>query len=94
MILEQGRDSRCPLCGGRIKAGPVTIPFVFPDTAVVVKEVPAESCASCHESFVTRPVTDCITELLNCLRVLHTEVSIVSHADTRIASAPWPPARP
>ena len=73
------KNSRCPLCGGRMKRGVATIPFILSNTVIVVKDVPAEICPSCHEPYMTGKVTDRITVLLNRLRSLPTEVSIVSY---------------
>jgi len=75
----------CLLCGGRLKDGVSAVPFVFEGTVVVVKDVPAESCRSCHEPFVSGKVTDQLTTLLTRLKALQTEVSIVSYSDREAA---------
>ena len=79
MIGELVKNSRCPLCGGRMKRGVATIPFILRNTVIVVKDVPAEICSNCHEPYMTGKVTDRITVLLNRLRSLPAEVSIVSY---------------
>lgn len=80
-------DSRCPLCGGTLASRKkATIPFVLGDTVVVVKDVPAEVCASCHEPYMTGQVTDQLTDLLSRLRSLQTEVSVVCYADLSAAA--------
>jgi len=73
------RNSRCPVCGGRLGPGMANIPFLFPDTVVLIKDVPAEICHSCHEPYTTGKVTDNIIDLLNRLRTFRTEVSIISY---------------
>lgn len=80
MTGELVKDSRCPLCGGRMKRGMATIPFILGNTVIVVKDVPAEICSNCHEPYMTGEVTDGITLLLNRLRSLPAEVSIVSYS--------------
>jgi YgiT-type zinc finger domain-containing protein len=90
MIGELEKNSRCPLCGGRLKSGVATIPFLLPDTVVLVKDVPAEVCQSCHEPYVTGKVTDRITDLLNQLRAFPAEVSIVSYFGSQPALVPTP----
>jgi YgiT-type zinc finger domain-containing protein len=85
MAGESEERSRCPLCGGRLKAGISAVPFVFEGTVIVVKDVPAESCRSCHEPYVSEKVTDKLTKLLTRLKAFHTEVSIVSYADREAA---------
>ena len=85
MAGAEEKRSCCPLCGGRLKAGIYSVPFVFEGTVIVVKDVPAESCRSCHEPFVSGKVTDELNGLLTRLKALHTEVSIVSYADHEAA---------
>ncbi len=74
-------DGRCPLCGGRLFSKQrTTIPFVLENIVVVIKDVPAEVCASCHESYMTGEVTDRVAALLKQLQSLQTEVSVVSYS--------------
>lgn len=88
MTGEQERASgRCPLCGGRLVSNQrVTIPFVLEHTVAIVKDVPAEVCASCHESYMTGEATDRLTELLKQLRSLQTEVSVISYSSLPVAA--------
>jgi YgiT-type zinc finger domain-containing protein len=87
MTGELEKDSHCPLCRGRLTLGVKTVPFIFPETIVLIKDVPAEICSSCHEPYTTGEVTDRLTDLLNPLRSLRTEVSIVSYKDVQLASS-------
>ncbi|MSQ06792.1 MAG: type II toxin-antitoxin system MqsA family antitoxin [Dehalococcoidia bacterium] len=77
MTGKPARYSRCPLCGGRMTLGMVTVPFVLRGM-VVVKDVPAEVCHSCDEPYMTGKVTDRLTDLLNQLRVFRPEFSAIS----------------
>jgi YgiT-type zinc finger domain-containing protein len=81
------RNARCPLCGGRLVPNQrATIPFVLESTVAVIKGVPAEVCASCHESSMNGEVTDRVTELLHQLRSLKSEVSVVSYSPIPVAA--------
>ncbi len=73
--------SVCPICGGTLEFGRATVPFILEETVIVVKNVPADICADCHEVFMTGDVTDNITALLNQLRQLHSEVSVVAYSE-------------
>ena len=74
-------DGRCPLCGGRlVPHQTATIPFVLGDSVAIVKNVPAEVCASCHEAYMVGEVTDRVAALLKHLRSLQTEVSVISYS--------------
>ena len=81
MIGKQESNARCPSCGGRLREDIATIPYIFPNTVIVVKHVPAHVCANCQESFTSGSVTDRITVLLHRLKDLRTEVSIVAYEE-------------
>jgi YgiT-type zinc finger domain-containing protein len=60
-----------------------TIPFIFGESVVVIKNVPAEICGNCHEPFLAGRATDRVTELLNEHKALHSEVVIVAFDEYR-----------
>jgi YgiT-type zinc finger domain-containing protein len=86
MTVEREGGKRCPLCGGRLEAGRATIPFVFAESAILVKGVPAEICQSCHEPFVAGTETDTIVAMLDQLRSLRLEMSVASFPGVAAAS--------
>jgi YgiT-type zinc finger domain-containing protein len=88
MTGKPERNNRCPLCGGHMEHGRATIPFVLPDLVVVVKDVPAEICSSCHEPYTVGKVTDRITYLLSQARSLHTEVSVIHYSTSQAIRSP------
>ena len=81
MIGKQENKEQCPSCGGRLREDVATIPYIFPNTVIVIKRVPAHVCASCQESYTIGSVTDRITTLLHRLKDLRTEVSIVAYEE-------------
>ena len=85
MAGDVEKQNSCRLCGGRLKSRLSAIPFVFEGTVIVVKDVPAECCLSCHEPYVSGKVTDELNALLTELKALQTEVSIVSYPDRAAA---------
>lgn len=90
MIGGHEKPKQCALCGGSLKAGLATMPFALPDTVVVVKEVPAEVCQSCHEPYMVSSVASRIMDLVNQLRAVHAEVSIVTYSEAEPASTATP----
>ena len=81
MIGAPENNARCPSCGGRLHEGSATIPYIFPNTVIVIKRVPAHICANCQETYTRGAVTDNITNLLRRLKDLRTEVSVVSYEE-------------
>lgn len=79
-------NNLCPTCGGSLHSGKANIPFLFEETVIVIKGVPAEICDNCHEPFVAGHVTDQIMALLQQLRQLQSEVSIINYSDALSAS--------
>ena len=84
---HESPSHRCPLCGGRMEqTKTATIPFFLENTVAVIKDVPAEICANCHEPYLTGQVTDRVVELLRQLRSLQAEVSVVSYEAFPVAA--------
>ena len=71
----------CPLCGGPLYSDIATIPYILDnDVVIVIKGVPAEICGNCHEPFTSGKVTDEVMTLLNQLKALQSEVSVISYS--------------
>ena len=74
-------NNRCPVCGGHLRRRLAAVPFLLPNAVILVKDVPAEICSSCHEPFTTGKVTDRIVSLLEPFRAVKAEVLILSYED-------------
>jgi len=82
-------DDVCPLCGGPLEPGIATIPFLLGNNIVVIRDVPADICAQCHEPFVTTEAAGVINRLLERAETLPTEIAVASFQDARaIAGSP------
>jgi YgiT-type zinc finger domain-containing protein len=88
MTGEHADYRPCPLCGGRLEPGRATVPFLLPHTVILIKDVPAEICSSCHEPYMTGEVTDHILERLRVFRALSAEVLLLSYSDMQPAPVP------
>lgn len=85
---HENKSGRCPICGGRlIPDQTATIPFILADTIVVVKDVPAEICANCHEPYLTGAVTDRLVMLVQPAKALKSEVSVISYQKAVVPEA-------
>jgi YgiT-type zinc finger domain-containing protein len=62
-----------------LEPGEATIPFLFPSGVVLIKDVPAEICSSCHEPYATGSVTDRLVDLLSPLHNIQAEVLLLSY---------------
>jgi len=57
------------------------VPFFFEESVVVIKDVSAEVCEACHEPFLAGHVTDRVMVLLDRLKQLHSEVSVITYSE-------------
>jgi len=80
-------SDRCYFCGGRLRLGVTTIPFVFGSNVVVVKEVPAEVCTQCGEPVMSSQVAREVDSLLKQLVRPNLEVSVVTYEQLAPAAA-------
>ncbi len=81
MAGKKGKDKvkRCPLCGGEMREGITTIPFLIGEKVTVIKDVPAEICSDCGEAYMKSSVVDKVESLLDRLEELHSEMSVVHY---------------
>jgi YgiT-type zinc finger domain-containing protein len=73
-----------------LKHGLATVPFLLRDSVVLIKDVPAEICANCHEPFTSGKATDGVIGLLSPLRDLKAEVLVLSYAQHQPVSTSIP----
>ncbi len=81
MTGKEGKNKigKCPLCGGEIHDGIMAAPFFIGDKIIVIKDVPAEVCADCGESYMKSSVVGRVEMLLDRLDDLHSEMSIIHY---------------
>lgn len=86
MTGKHANSRPCPVCRGSMSQGEATIPYILDnDVVIVVKNVPAEICGDCRETFTTGAVTDRITAMLKQLKSLHSEVSVIAYSEYELA---------
>ena len=81
MTGKRGRNKvkRCPLCGGELKDGITTIPFLIGEKVAVVKNVPAEICSECGEAYMKSSVAGKVESLLDRLEELGCEMTVIHY---------------
>lgn len=82
-MIGEHENSICPTCGGPLQNQFSVIPFILKqNTIVVIKGVPADVCANCHEPFLAGQAVDRVSEILRQLRSLSSEVSVVTYPES------------
>ena len=81
MTGKQGKNKikRCPLCGGEMRDGTTTIPFLIGERVAIIKDVPAEICSDCGEAYMKSSVVGKVEAVLDRLEELHSEMSVVHY---------------
>lgn len=73
------KTKKCPLCGGEMKDGIATIPFLIGEKVAVIKNVPAEICSDCSEAYMKSSVVGRIESLLDRLEEMGYEMSVIHY---------------
>jgi len=69
----------CPLCGGELQHGQTAAPFFIGEKIVIIKDVPAEVCADCGESYTKSSVAGRVEDILDKVELLQSEMSVVHY---------------
>lgn len=74
--------SKCPICGGRVKAGKTMFSTDTGDGVVVVRNAPARVCSQCGEDWLTDKAAARVEEVLTRARREKTQIEVVALAGT------------
>ena len=77
--LERREGKVCPLCGSSLREGLATLPFILDSIVAVVKDVPAEICEECDEPYMRGDAVDKTEALLQSLKDMAVEVSVIHY---------------
>ncbi len=69
----------CFTCKGNMKEKKVNYVVDLEDRIIIIKEVPAKVCAKCGEQYFDDETAENIEKIVNQLKKLETEVSIVKY---------------
>ncbi len=76
---ESGKIKKSPLCGGELKEGITTIPFLVDEKVAVVKNVPAEICSDYGEAYMKSSVAGKVESILDRLEALGYGMAVVHY---------------
>ncbi len=66
--MSKGKRRLCPECKGIIKAGHTEMVYELKDIKITVKNVSANICSKCGQSFVSGRVAEEVNRLVNRVR--------------------------
>ena len=84
MVGERG-NNLCYFCGGQLRYGLATIPFVLGSNVVVIKQVPAEVCEQCGEPILRSEVAGVVDGVLKKARTSGFEISVINYEQLEVS---------
>ena len=63
--MPKGKTKKCPECLGSVLPGETNMVFELADTVFTIKNVSADVCTACGQSFVTGHVASEVNRLVN-----------------------------
>ena len=69
----------CFMCKGELKNEKVNYVVDLKETIIIIKGVPAKVCTQCGEQYFDDETTENIEKIVNQLKKLSTEISIVNY---------------
>lgn len=72
----------CFMCKGELEAKKVNYMVDLKDTIIIIKDVPAKVCKQCGEQYFDDETSENIEKIVNNLKELSTEVTIVKYRES------------
>jgi len=70
--------SQCPMCHGNMKSGKTTFTVDLDFRIVVVRQVPAQVCSQCGESWLSDATSEGLEEIVDGIRQKHSMVEVLN----------------
>jgi len=73
--------SQCPMCHGNIESGKTTFTSDLGFGVVVVRQVPAQVCGQCGESWLSDATSEGLEKVVDDIRQKHSVVEVLNWND-------------
>ena len=77
-----GNKMECLKCKSTLKDKKVTYMVELKDTIIIIKQVPAKVCEKCDEQYFDDETSENIEKIVNQLKQLSTEVTVINYGDS------------
>ena len=78
---KEERIMNCFVCKGELKEKKVNYFVDLDSTIIIIKEVPAKVCCQCGEKYFDDKTSENIEKMVNQLKAMSTEVTIVNYKE-------------
>jgi len=72
----------CFICKGELKEKKVNYMVDLENTIIIIKGVPAKVCSECKEQYFDDKTSENIEKIVNSLKDLSTEVTIINYKES------------
>jgi len=79
--------SKCPMCHGNMGSGKTTFTSDLGFGVVVVRQVPAQVCRQCGESWLSDTTSEGLEKIVDNLRQKHSMVEVLNWQDVNRLAA-------
>ncbi len=73
---------KCFKCSGELIEKEVNYVVNLEETIIIIKSVPAKVCSECGEQYFDDEISENIEKIVNQLKMLSTEISVVNYRDS------------
>ena len=80
-IDKEGKIMNCFMCKGILEEKKVNYVVNIEETIIIIKGVPAKVCTQCGEQYFDNETAENIEKIVNQLKKLATEVTIVNYKE-------------
>ena len=78
---KEGKILKCFMCNGELEEQKVNYVVDLKDAIIIIKGVPAKVCSQCGEQYFEDKTSENIERIVNQLKQLATEVTIVNYTE-------------
>lgn len=69
----------CPTCGGTTERGSTNLPVELESGILYIKQVPADICKQCGETFIPDEVADRIEKMVDRAKAEKVEIEVITY---------------
>jgi len=69
----------CPVCGGTVEKGLTNLPVELESGILYIKQVPANICSQCGETFIPDDVAEQIEKIVARAKAENVEIEVINY---------------
>ena len=78
--MTNTQDGECPMCSGKMSVGTTTFTVDYGQGLFIARNVPAEVCDQCGESWITDETAEHLERLLHGAKTSRRQIEVIDMA--------------